>query len=563
MRRVSLFLILLILVAGCSSKEPSPSVVSEKEKVDFACSSFYFLWGTQAEYQRAYAEALEAYEKALICDPEADYIKRKLPVLMLKMGDFAAAEKWLLAAVEKEPSNRTSFLILLADIYIQQEEFEKAVDCYKQILSDEADNEVAVVKLAVLYSLMRQNDLAQQLYEEYLQTHPRSYRILLSQALFFRKNRKYNEALVRFEKALTMNWSVELAYDVASLYSQQRRFSEALRLYDAIIAKDAFDERAILNRAYVLYSLGKREESERDLLRLRQFAEYPDSIDMVLAWRYLQEDRIEEAKEILQDILSEEEENIDALHALAFIAYKEKNYQKSLGLLEKISPLKESEKALSLYVAVLRELKRNDQAISLLRECIDEKNSRYPACYGLLASLYQEKDDSDAALNLLGQAVVLYPLNAQLRYEYGLMFEKLGRPQEAMTQMQEALRLNPDHADSLNYIGYVWADQGKNLDQALNYIIRACSLKPGNPYIIDSLGWVYFRLKQFEKALKYLEESASYEPGDPHIFDHLGDVYLAVDDKKNAVKAYQKAYDLFTNQEDKAMVRKKLDALLQ
>ena len=88
MKLTHLFIIVFFILTGCSDKQPEVSLTPPPEQIDFSCSSFYFLWGTHAEYSEHYSEALEAYEKALICDPTASYIKEKLPILMLKMGDF-------------------------------------------------------------------------------------------------------------------------------------------------------------------------------------------------------------------------------------------------------------------------------------------------------------------------------------------------------------------------------------------------------------------------------------------------------------------------------------------
>ena len=86
-----------IFFASCTIKQPAAnqpvpqaalSHSEEKEPVDLACAYFYFLWGTHAEFDELYSEALEAYEKALICDQDAEYVKEKIPVLLLKMGEF-------------------------------------------------------------------------------------------------------------------------------------------------------------------------------------------------------------------------------------------------------------------------------------------------------------------------------------------------------------------------------------------------------------------------------------------------------------------------------------------
>ena len=124
--------------------------------------------------------------------------------------------------------------------------------------------------------------------------------------------------------------------------------------------------------------------------------------------------------------------------------------------------------------------------------------------------------------------------------------------------MQELIKRQPAHGEALNYVGYIWADESINLDKALEYIQRAVKLKPDNGYILDSLGWVYYRLSRLEEAREALERALelSGDDLDPAIFDHLGDVYLELDRKDDAIKMYRKGLDSF--EDDKESELKKV-----
>lgn len=164
MTLVRLFIISIFFLTGCSEKQANLSLDVPAEQVDFACSSFYFLWGTHAEYSEQYAEALEAYEKALICDPNAKYIEEKLPILMLKMGEYEAAAAWLTDAISKDPEN-TTYLLFLANIFVQEEKIEGAVTLYEEILRLEPDNEPVNARLGILYTHLGLYDTAEEIFE--------------------------------------------------------------------------------------------------------------------------------------------------------------------------------------------------------------------------------------------------------------------------------------------------------------------------------------------------------------------------------------------------------------
>jgi tetratricopeptide (TPR) repeat protein len=130
--------------------------------------------------------------------------------------------------------------------------------------------------------------------------------------------------------------------------------------------------------------------------------------------------------------------------------------------------------------------------------------------------------------------------------------------------LKKTIEINPNHADALNYLGYSYADKGVNLDEALSLINRALELKPDNGYILDSLGWVYFKLGQYDEALKTLlkaAETAKAAP-DPVIFEHIGDVYNSKGIKDKAKEFWQKAIELQEKEKGlKERVEKKIQNL--
>jgi len=124
--------------------------------------------------------------------------------------------------------------------------------------------------------------------------------------------------------------------------------------------------------------------------------------------------------------------------------------------------------------------------------------------------------------------------------------------------MKKVLEINPDNADALNYIGYTYAEQGVNLDRAEEMVKKALRLKPRDGYIIDSLGWVYFKKGDYKKAVRHLEEAEAYASEDPLIKEHLGDAYLKADLKDRALEMYERALVL---EPDKDELKKKIETL--
>jgi tetratricopeptide (TPR) repeat protein len=123
----------------------------------------------------------------------------------------------------------------------------------------------------------------------------------------------------------------------------------------------------------------------------------------------------------------------------------------------------------------------------------------------------------------------------------GMCHERLKDWAKAEPDLQQALDLDPENAQVLNYLGYSWADQGNNLEKAHDLIGQALEQTPNDPYILDSMGWVLYRMGEFDKAVSYLEESAADLSSDVVINDHLGDAYWQVGRVVEAQVQWQRA----------------------
>ena len=120
------------------------------------------------------------------------------------------------------------------------------------------------------------------------------------------------------------------------------------------------------------------------------------------------------------------------------------------------------------------------------------------------------------------------------------------------------MQLFPDQPDVLNYLGYSWIDQGINLDEGLAMVRKAVELRPNSGFIIDSLGWAYYRLGRFEEAAEELQKALELMPSDPVINDHLGDAYWQIGRKLEAVFQWKHALAGEPAAEDKVKIEQKL-----
>ncbi len=129
-------------------------------------------------------------------------------------------------------------------------------------------------------------------------------------------------------------------------------------------------------------------------------------------------------------------------------------------------------------------------------------------------------------MTTLQEGLSLDANNKDLVFQTGVVYEKQGRFDEAITSFRRVLVLDPKHAESYNYIGYMYVERGQNLTEAVQLIKRALDLDPENGYFIDSLGWAYYQQGRYADALKELQRAVSLAKEDPVILDHLADAYI-------------------------------------
>jgi tetratricopeptide (TPR) repeat protein len=210
----------------------------------------------------------------------------------------------------------------------------------------------------------------------------------------------------------------------------------------------------------------------------------------------------------------------------------------------------------------LEESGAQDQAIAILRALVEARPdlASVQAAYG---DILRRAERFDAAI--AAYSAVLDLVDADLprywfiHYARAICYHQLDDWPPAEADFRRALELNPEQPNVMNYLGYSLVEQRRNFDEALGLIQRAVAARPESGYIIDSLGWVYYRLGRFEEAVTPMERAVELEPNDPIVNDHLGDVYWMAGRLREAEFQWQRALSFDPEPEDAARIRRKLD----
>ncbi|MFP4098045.1 MAG: tetratricopeptide repeat protein [Alphaproteobacteria bacterium] len=207
--------------------------------------------------------------------------------------------------------------------------------------------------------------------------------------------------------------------------------------------------------------------------------------------------------------------------------------------------------------------KQYDKAVSLLKTLVEKEET--PAALIRLGDLYRHQDNFKKAISIYDRAVATMNENVPDKYWHvyyvrGIAHEQSDNWEAAEQDLKKALTYRPDHPYVLNYLGYSWADQGINLDEAARMIRRAVEARPSDGYITDSLGWVLYRNGDYEQAVKILERAVELLPYDPTINDHLGDAYWKVGRRLEASFQWERAKNHSEDEKQIEVISRKLSS---
>ena len=210
---------------------------------------------------------------------------------------------------------------------------------------------------------------------------------------------------------------------------------------------------------------------------------------------------------------------------------------------------------------ILRRQDRDEEALRIASEALaftDEREMRIQ-----LGELYRSLEKYEEALELFDEVVTEDEAAGRedwlIYYARGVVHHELDNWETAEDDFLRSLEIDGSRAQVLNYLGYSWVDRGEHLEQAFEMIQQAVALQPYSGYIVDSLGWAYYRLGQYEQAVTYLEHAVELSSNDPTLNDHLGDAYWRVGRRIEARFQWRHALALGPEEDQIPLIQEKLE----
>jgi tetratricopeptide (TPR) repeat protein len=500
-------------------------------------------------------------KEALKSDEHSSYLLKKVSHVLLEQGKGEEALRFAQKAVEDHPVDREAKMIL-AGMYSRLEMFEMAVSQYRQILKGDPENKEARLQLSTVSVRLKDFDSALQHLSILIEDDPG---LLIAHYYVGRINLErddYRSAEKAFLRVLEINPEfLPALFDSAVLYGKMDELDRAIECYERILAISPANTTARERLISLLYETGQDKAAEEAIVEIEKHVRPGDRERKTLGLIYLKYGKLDEAIAELTSIVAGFPEDQEARYYLGAALDEHEDFDEAYESLSLLGP--ESDYFVQARIRmgyILQEQGKTEETIELLRQAIELKQG-YPRLYLMLSTLYEGREQYQAAMSVLKEGLTHDARDTGLLYRMGIVLDRLKRNKECLEHMETILTIDPTHADALNYIGYTYADEGIHLDRAQELIEKALRYKPDSGYIIDSLGWVYFQKGLYDRALIELKRAVKMTPEDPVINEHLGDVYFKVEQYERALETYNRA--LVLENADQEKLKQKIKGVIE
>lgn len=512
-------LLVSMLVALQAPSTPAPAAGR-----DAVAEAYYLFIQGQSSEDEDLAGAAERYRAALALAPAAAGIRAELAGVYAQQGDLMRAREEAERALADDPSSRSAHRLLGL---IQASTLDRtstpnpgdpvvrsAIDHLERSTDGVRDPGV-VLALGELYQRAGRYDRAIVVLEQFLIDQPRSPQavMLLVQAYRSAGQPEMADALIRGLRA-------------------EAPASPAARIR-SIEALEAQNEWAQAAEAWAELA---GQQPGQIAHRLRHAAALVNAGDL------------DAGRAVLEALTREEPDDVRPWYLLTQVEQRAGRSDAAEAAARRITEIDPADGRGPIAVAtVLAQRDDHRGVVSVLRPRVaapteaDLGNGMFVRMATMLSDAWVELGESRQGIRTLEDARRRLPADHDVLFSLAATYERDNQATRAEEVFREILAADPDHAPALNYLGYMLADRGRKLPEALSFIERAIAVAGENPAYLDSLGWAYYRMSRFEEAIGPLERAASGAPDASVIHDHLGDAYMKLGRYAQATAAFERA----------------------
>ena len=377
-------------------------------------------------------------------------------------------------------------------------------------------------------------------FDRLLSKNPDNSQLLFGKAILLQQDGRAEEALELLEDSPASADQVSPILLRARLLQSLGRGDEALPLLQKGIRKNPDDKRLRLTYARLLVEQDRLDDAKGEFSKLVQENPNDDDLRFSLALVCLEAEAWEEAIVYLEELV-ERRSHVDAAHYNLGRAYEElEDSDSALQEYGMVGPSNDYLPAQQRQAELLFNQQRNDDASRRLAEAREAQPDYAIQLYLIEAEGLSNHDQVDSAWQVINQGLEQFPDDLNLLYTRAMLAEKRDDLAQLEHDLRYILEREPDHAMALNALGYTLADRTTRYQEAHDLIEKAHQLNPDDPAILDSLGWVNYRLGNLEEAERFLRLALKKFP-DHEVAAHLGEVLWARGKQREARSVWREA----------------------
>ncbi len=471
---------------------------------------------SESELDKEVRQLIKVYEQVL---EAREGMQRLSPLLVLnslylRVNDHARALALAEEAVRLNPGE-IRCQMAMAQVQEASGQTEAAIKSYRRALILNVANPDVREKLDALLAKSQDSDVRLKFYQELADEYPHDKDIQQLAANVLIENKRWPEA--------------------------EAHLAKMLKIWDT-------DVQARVQHVRVLVELDRLDDAQTEVSVMKAGNESTPVVLLSLAQALVAKGKMTEARQLLDENQNKFDKNENMVLALVSLLVETQDFDRALKLLGDYRKTHPNDYlAAVLNVQIFTDQKRYDEGHALvdaLPEDVRKKNEKEILL--IHADLYQRQKDWSRALDNYRHLIEKYGEDGQYLMGAGLTCQEMGRHKDAETYYLKAVRVAPQDPETYNTLGYFYADTNQKLDEALNLIQKAAKMKPDAGHILDSLGWVYYRLGNYKTAVENLEKSVKMMEStpDPVVYEHLGDAYEKLGSIDRARGAWVKALEL-------------------
>ena len=548
MNRSSALLLALVLLSGCQALAPtSPDDSSAAEDVSstpekptvyssFSEDTLYSLLSAELAGQRNRLDiALDNYVTQAINTQDPGVSERAFRIAEYLGADQAALDTsliWVKNAPDDIEAQRAAAIQLA-----RNGRYDESLVYMEKVLQAKGDTHFDFLALAAIETDADTRAGLQKSFDSLLAKHPDNVQLIFGKALLMQQDGDAEGALKLLEKNPPQNGEIAPILLRARLLQSLNRGDEALPLLKKSVSQYPDDKRLGLTYARTLVEQNRMAEAKVQFASLVEQYPEDDELRFSLALVCLEGKSWDEAEGYLQELI-ERDSHVDSAHLnLGRIAEERDDPEGALVEYALVGPGSEYLPAQLRQADILISHGRGAEASKKLASARGAQPDYAIQLYLIEAETLAANNQTDRAWNTLQQALKQYPDDLNLLYSRAMLAEKRNDLDQMERDLRAIIKREPDNAMALNALGYTLSDRTTRYTEAKALIQQAYDLNPDDPAVLDSLGWVNYRLGNLDEAERLLRQALERFP-DQEVAAHLGEVLWANGKQREAKKIW-------------------------